>query len=268
MDALDYFGVRHTESPCRWELDVVPALCSRRGAMFGGCAMAAAVDVVERVTGRPLVWATGQFLTSARPPAVLVIDVVEVARGRQISQARLRGTVEGMEVLAVNAALGRRPHVDLAGSWEEPPVVPPPDACRPRQLLEAHDGTMMDRLDMRMADGRDPDGLPGPPGSGRSAMWVRVPELTGFAAMLALIGDFVPFGVSQATGQRAGGNSLDNTLRVVRRPATEWILADVRMHAVVDGFAHGLIHLWSEDGRLLGTASQTAVTQPWEREES
>ena len=32
------------------------------------------------------------------------------------------------------------------------------------------------------------------------------------AASLAIVGDYVPFGISQALGHRAGGNSLDNTL--------------------------------------------------------
>ena len=69
-------------------------------------------------------------------------------------------------------------------------------------------------------------------GSGNASLWVRLPELfDASAAALAIIGDFVPFGIGQALGQRAGGNSLDNTLRVARRVPTEWVLADVRVHA-------------------------------------
>ena len=81
------------------------------------------------------------------------------------------------------------------------------------------------------------------------------------AAALAIIGDFVPFGIGQALGKRAGGNSLDNTLRVAHRVPTEWVLADVRVHAVADGFGHGLVHLWAEDGTLLGTASQSTIVR-------
>ena len=79
------------------------------------------------------------------------------------------------------------------------------------------------------------------------------------AAALAIIGDFVPFGIGQALGRRAGGNSLDNTLRVAHRVPTDWVLADIRVHAVADGFGHGLVHLWAEDGTLLGTASQSTI---------
>ena len=71
----------------------------------------------------------------------------------------------------------------------------------------------------------------------------------------------MPFGIGQALGQRAGGNSLDNTLRIAHRVPTEWVLADVRVHAVADGFGHGLVHLWAEDGTLLGTASQSTIVR-------
>ena len=73
----------------------------------------------------------------------------------------------------------------------------------------------------------------------------------------------MPFGIGQALGERAGGNSLDNTLRVAYRDLTEWLLLDVRVHAVVDGFGHGLVHLWSQDGTLVGTASQSAIVRRW-----
>ncbi|MFM8237369.1 MAG: hypothetical protein ACKOBG_06400, partial [Actinomycetota bacterium] len=90
----------------------------------------------------------------------------------------------------------------------------------------------------------------------------RMPELLEMsAATLAIIGDFVPFGIGQALGRRAGGNSLDNTLRMVTRVPTEWVLADVRVHAVAEGFGHGLVHLWAEDGTLLGTASQSTIVR-------
>ena len=47
-----------------------------------------------------------------------------------------------------------------------------------------------------------------------------------------------------------GGNSLDNTLRVGRLVPTEWVLLDIRIHAVANGFAHGHLDMWAEDGTL------------------
>jgi acyl-CoA thioesterase len=84
------------------------------------------------------------------------------------------------------------------------------------------------------------------------------------AGLLGILGDWVPFGIGQALGQRAGGNSLDNTLRLVRLVPTEWVLLDVRIHGIANGFGHGLVHLWSEDGTLLATASQSVIVRYWD----
>ncbi len=65
-----------------------------------------------------------------------------------------------------------------------------------------------------------------------------------------------------------GGAGLDNTLRVVHLRDTEWVLrdtewvlCDIRMHAVDNGYAHGTMHLWSEDAHLLATGSQSMVVR-------
>jgi acyl-CoA thioesterase len=42
---------------------------------------------------------------------------------------------------------------------------------------------------------------------------------------------------------------------------TEWVLLDIRIHAVAHGFGHGVVHLWSEDGTLLATASQSTIVR-------
>ena len=75
--------------------------------------------------------------------------------------------------------------------------------------------------------------------------------------------DYVPFGVGQALGRMAGGTSLDNTIRVARLVPTEWVLIDIAVHAVANGFGHGLVHLWAQDGTLLATASQSCRVRYW-----
>ena len=74
----------------------------------------------------------------------------------------------------------------------------------------------------------------------------------------------MPFGIGQALGQPAGGNSLDNTLRIGRLVPTEWVLIDVRIETIVNGFGHGHVYLWSEDGTLMATASQSTIVRYWE----
>ncbi len=84
---------------------------------------------------------------------------------------------------------------------------------------------------------------------GRSSLWARIPELLEpSAATLAILGDYVPFGIGQALSQPAGGNSLDNTLRIGRLVPTEWILIDVRIETIAHGFGHGHVYLWSHGG--------------------
>ena len=261
MDALTFFGLERTDNPNLWRMPVVPGLVSGTGALFGGCGLAAAIEVMEQVTGRRCVWATAQFLSYAMPPAVLDLEVVEAVRGHQISQARVMVRAAEREILTVIGALGHRPN-PLAGQWATRPDVPAPDDCVPRPLMNRHHGTIMDRLETRLADARPYWELTGIAGSGNASLWVRLPDLMdASAATLAIIGDFVPFGIGQALGQRAGGNSLDNTLRIAHRITTEWVLADVRVHAVADGFGHGLVHLWAENGTLLGTASQSTIVR-------
>ena len=263
MDAATFFGLEQTTEPTRFRMEVVRGLTSGTGALFGGCGLGACIEVMERVTGRPCIWATAQYLSFARPPSLLELDVTEVVRGHSISQARVIAHVGDTEILTVLGALGAR-DLALQGQWAIRPEVPPPDACAPRPMMNHHEGTLSDRLDARLANARPFWEFPGPEGTGNASLWIRLPELLDVsAAALAIIGDFVPFGIGQALGKRAGGNSLDNTLRVAHAAPTEWVLADVRVHAVVNGFGHGLVHLWAEDGTLLGTASQSTIVRAW-----
>jgi acyl-CoA thioesterase-2 len=262
VDAVSWLGLEATDDPLRFQLPVRPRLSTGGGFLFGGAGLAAAAAALEVATGRPLVWASAQYLSYARPPAVLDIDVNLAVTGHQISQARATGTVDGAEIFTVNAALGRRPF-EAAGSWAIRPDVPGPEDCPGRHLDPHHDDTIMSTVEMRLAEARQMEDLDGTPGDGRCAVWARVPDLDISAVTLGVLGDWVPFGIGQALGARAGGNSLDNSLRVVDIVPTEWVLLDIRISAVAHGFGHGLVHLWADDGSLLATASQSAIVRYW-----
>jgi acyl-CoA thioesterase-2 len=266
LDALTFYGLESTDDPLRWRLPVVRSICSGFGALFGGAGLGASIEILERVTGRPLVWATAQYLEFARPPSVVELEANEVVRGHASSQARVLARVEGQEIFTVVAALGRRT-LDWSGEWAVHPDVPSVAESAPRVVPDHQVGTIGERLEMRLADARPMEELDGTPGDGRSALWVRLPpELDATAAALAIVADYVPFGISQAGGRRTRSNSIDNTLRMVRVHPTEWVLADIRVQAVADGFGHGVVHLWAEDGTLLATASQSTIVREWEPE--
>ena len=76
---------------------------------------------------------------------------------------------------------------------------------------------------------------------------------------LALVGDVLMPSLSDAFGVPVTANSLDNTLRIVERATTEWVLLDVTVDAAAGGFVHAAAHLWTEDATLLAIVSQTLV---------
>jgi acyl-CoA thioesterase len=186
-----------------------------------------------------------------------------------MTQARAVCHVGNREILTVNAALGDR-QLELHGQFEQMPDVPPPDQCPERPFRGPIDGTINDKLDQRLAKGRPFDELDGTQGDGQVLMWARIPDvIEGVdAAALAVLGDFVPMGVGQTLGVRGGGNSLDNTLRVVHLVPTEWVLLDIRVHAVERGFGHGLVHMFAQDGTLLATASQSCIVRFWKGDDA
>ena len=92
----------------RWVLDVVPGICTDDQFLFGGCGLGAAIEALERTTGRPAVWAVAQYLSFAHPPEIVDIDVTIASAGHQTTQARAVAHVGDREILTVNAALGER----------------------------------------------------------------------------------------------------------------------------------------------------------------
>jgi acyl-CoA thioesterase II len=250
MDAPAWLGLAPTHNRLRWYLPVVSGISTGAGFLFGGSGLGAAIAALEGSTGRPVVWATAQYLSYARPGEVLDIDVTVAAEGRLTTQARAVGTVAGTEILTVNAALGERP-LSIERQWVGFPEVPAPLDCAVRERWHTGE-SIMNRLEQRWAM------LDGP--AGRVGVWTRMPELLEMSApALAVLGDYVPMGMHQALDGVAMANSLDNTLRVGRVVATEWVLADIQIDFVSKGFGHGRVNLWAEDGTLLATASQSTL---------
>lgn len=263
MDARTFLGMEPDGDDLHWRMLVRPQLTTPGNFLFGGCALGAALVALEAASGRPTVWAAGQYLSYALTDSELQWEVTLAAVGGHVTQGRAVGRVAGREILTVNAALGKD-DLEVSGVWVEPPDVPPPGECPPRFLPEMFRNTIMDSIEVRSARGRTFEEMDGTPGSPDSALWARVPgHLSPSAAALAIVGDYVSGAASQPIGRRAMGRSLDNTLRMVQLKPTEWVLCDIRIHALIGGYAQGIAFLWSEDGELLATASQSIAVRLW-----
>lgn len=262
MDVAEFMGMRRVADGA-WELEVTPRVATPGNFLYGGSGLGAALVALEATADRPAVWATAQYLSYAPLGATVRVEVTLAVEGHRTTQARATAVVDEREVLTVNAALGRS-SLDAGGVWVTAPEVPPPDACPPRRMPEFLPSSIFDHIDHRVALGRTFEQLDGSRGEPRSALWCRVPgHLDPSAATLAIFGDLLSGAVSQPAGRRLHGRSLDNTLRVVQLEPTEWVLCDMHVHALVDGYAQGIAFLWSESGTLLATASQSVAARQW-----
>ena len=254
-----------------------PALAARRGARAvprratscsAGAGWAPPWSPWRRPRAGPPCGRRPSTCPTPRPDSVLDLTVTLAAEGRRITQGRVVGRVGDTEILTVNAAAGPPGGLDAGGVWVHPargaPArrVPAPsharDSPRPPSSISSTCDWPRACTFEELTAGRT---VPGDP---TSALWARVPgHLEPSAATLAIIGDYVTGGVSQALGRRAMCRSLDNTLRVVRLEPTEWVLCDIRIQALVDGYGQGRAYLWSEDGTLLATASQSMSVRFW-----
>lgn len=255
-----------TDDPQRFILDVTPQLCVGHPDsqfLFGGAGLAAGLAAIEAVTGRAAVWAAAQYLSYARPGTQLSLDVVVPVSGKNTSQARVTARDGDKEILTVNAALGTRTGFPEA-QWATMPDVPGPADC-PLMTYGwvRRDDDINSGFEQRVAAGRfgTARNEGGRSADGIARMWTRLADASQAVdrMALAMIADFLPSGVGNALGTSAGGNSLDNTIRFARMVPTQWVLADIRIHAAAQGFVHGRVHLFAEDGTLLATASQSLI---------
>jgi hypothetical protein len=143
-----------------------------------------------------------------------------------------------------------------------PSDVPPPAECEPwgsggRHWHDPDNPTGWFQIaEMRHV-------VPGPDGFG-GGIWARMRSEGITRATAAFLADMVPSSVVRAAGRMGGGTSLDNSMRFGPMVETEWILLDMDPWLGSGGYLHGAARVWSEDGTLLGVASQSASAMVWE----
>lgn len=254
----EFLGLRTGSVDGRFEFTVDPHLARFDQGLYGGAAVAVSLAAIERVTSRDAVWVTTQFVSMARLGAEIEVHVEVLAAGRRTSQVRITAQGDDGVVFAALGAAGVPKPDGMDGTFERCPTVASP-ATAPIGFPAA-----VHHLDVgwhTAADIRVPDVLDHPAaGPGRLCLWVR--RRDGHAvtpAVAAYLADVVPLSIARACGVLGAGTSLDNSVRVGTAAETEWVLLDMRPHLAAGGYGHGSVHLWTEDGHLLATASQTAA---------
>lgn len=247
--------------PGQWQLPVTSALTGGRGSLFGGVGLAAGICALEAASGKPVIWATGQYLAITQQPVTIDLEVQLPAVGRNVTQGRVVGHIDDREIITIIGAAGARPS-NAEGCWvPQPEQVAAPRDC---PLIERrHEGeTLHDHVELRLASGAFGfNGFGDPREDGRSLLWARMPEVEHDAAALAIIADYMPSVLGSALGTIAYCTSLDNTIRFGQLERSEWILCANHMEYVGGGFGHGTMHMWTPSGTLLATASQSMIVR-------
>lgn len=231
------------------------------GRLYGGAALCFVAALIEAAAARRLRWATVQFISPAEHGDRLDLHTEVLAAGHRTAQVRVLATSGGRTVLhGIGAAAHDNPKIP-GGTPLTAPVVPAPAECPPLPLPVFP----APRLGfLSLSEARDASGSGVMPVVGAGDTWPRRwVRYDGCAisrpALMAMVADVVPGPLMQAVGELGTGTSLDNTIRVGSAPDSEWLLADVVAEHVSDGFGHGSVHLWTPDGALAGTGSQTAA---------
>lgn len=279
LDAdAEFLGMQRAEGTGRFMFTVTDHLSRLDGKLYGGTAIAASVAAAEQVSDRPALWMTTQFVSTSGLGSEITVQVQVLAPGRRTHQVSITGTdAQGQVIFASLGATGQHAPDGLTGEFESRPDVGAPETGElwSSPFTGMARGAGIDPAALPLPDGvgftgavelRHPEVHHHPdPGPGRVCVWARRTDgrlIT--AAVAAFLADMVPMAVARALGVVAMGTSLDNTIRIGNYVGSEWVLIDLRPHLAAGGYGHGTAHVWSEEGRLVATASQTASMRPFD----
>ncbi len=260
ISSAEFLEMSHPVASMKWQLPVVPKTTGGRGSLFGGAGLAAGIVALEQATEKPVIWATGQYLSLTQQPVTLDLEVLLPAVGRNVTQGRAVGHLGDQEVITVFGACGTRPDV-ASGVWFKMPEAKAPEDCE--ELARHHDGeTIHEYVEVRLAEGMFGfSGSGTASGTNRTLLWTRMPQIEHDAGALAIIADYMPSALGNALNRVMGCTSLDNTIRFANRAHSDWILCENTIEFVGHGFGYGNVNMWSDSGVLLATASQSFIVR-------
>jgi acyl-CoA thioesterase len=258
--SADFLHLDHHGDSDRWIVPITPALSGNGGSLFGGVGLAAGIEAIERTTGRPVVWATGQYLAPTQPGEMMDLQVKISSQGHTVSHGRVVGCVGDREIITVLAAVGERQEPSRA-IWARPVQVPGPDECEP--ITRPSKGeSIHDHVERRIGKpmvGAAEAGAQG--GEEYTTIWSRMPGVLTDPGTLAIMADHGPSTLRNALAKQVVSTSIDNTIRLAHAGVCDdaWVQLDSRIEFVGNGFAHGTTRMWNEEGRLLAIASQSMI---------
>ncbi len=242
-----------------YQLIAEPRLCTPVDFLYGGSSLGAAVEAFEMNSNRPLVWASSQFISYAKPDDVLDLVIDEPSNGRNFTQARLTARVGEQEIFSVSATLGAR-EIEEQGQWAEFPEVLPVESCGEHKLPLPDFGEKQHIHNQQEYLSPFNDTLKRP--DNKHLVWVKVKNADhDQASILSFIADLATASGNYVLKKRVGGNSLDNTIRVVKLVPTEWVLFEAEVHGIQNGIATTTTKLWSQDKQLMAVASQSFIVR-------
>ncbi len=253
LESVRFLGLEPTEDRLLWKLPVSLGICGASGYLHGGCAIGAATTVLEIVTGRRMAWINAQYISRVQPGDEVDLCVDLRAEGNAMAQAAVTATFEGRLVFAATAGLGGR-DIGVDASWATMPEVAEPEDCPRRRNDSRVDGSFTTVADIRVARAEL--------GNSNTVYWGRLPgTLATTPTGIAMLADLLPSGLRIALSSDMRGSSLDNTVRTAGTDPTEWLLIDIHVTGVGSGIGHGQVRAFSQNGVLVGSASQSfAIT--------
>jgi acyl-CoA thioesterase len=239
----------------RYSFELTSTLTRHDGKLFGGTGIAVVVATMEATTERDALWTTVQYASSADLGARIDCQVEVLANGKRTSQVRLTASVGDQIMLAALGATAVPRTGPIEAQMPTMPAVPPPGDCesweRMHRMPDAnHAPSWIQLAEMRNVPGGN-------------AIWARMRSGMSTRATMAFLADMVPSSVARAAGKVGGGTSLDNSVRFARFVESDWILLDMDPWFGSGGYLHGAARVWTEDGTLLGIASQTSSAIVW-----
>jgi acyl-CoA thioesterase II len=253
---LELFGLVVSEDGGSGRFELRGGLVRHDGALYGGTGLAVSVVAMEAATQRNVLWCSTQFVSQPFLGDSVAWDVERLAIGKRAAQLLVRASANHETAFVAIGSTGLAVDGGLTGQYVPMPEVSAPDDS-PAHLsgmpAEPSADSWTRHIEMRQAERRGDN----PP---TAAFWARRrDEGPHTPAVLAFIADMVPVAVARAAGKMGAGSSLDNSMRFKGGVAdTGWVLIELHGELANGGFGHGSLRVWTAEGELIATGSQTA----------